>query len=782
MPAAGPPGPTLPDFIPDDYRARVLASVHRRGGAEHSDPFEIYDIPLAAVATLTDAQVQARIDEVWAFWQRNRDHPRYRGAIIGLLERHAELAAALADRTTRLALSERVAAARAERDDERFAALDAAARRLVARFGGLPADRLEGLRTWAATQDITAAEFDTRIRRHRVLPAAGTEAATGPAHGEQVSPAVLRQIRSDLDELARIAATTPPRGLFDLLGLPTDASPERIRAARDAALARNRARRPDRRRALLDDLLAAVHTLLVDGDPHAYLDALAADTTTRLRPQVAAAVLVEDALLPAEAARLVAAALADGLDPHRAQAVVRALAREHGVAAPPLPPITEAPASGARSRPGGTAATAGEPDGSTSRPADRSARRPAAGPTQGAIDWRAHVSRARAELRAGRPVAASDHVAAAREGAGETLPPIRAVGDEVEAAIRAAATAWGRLAELAAAARYRAVLDAVRPVVAVAADVPGPGGQLPGELLSLAEARCAAADDLVARARAAATTGPGGTGPGGTGPGGTGPGGAQARSRLIDEALALVADHTEALALRDATAATGGSRPAPAREQGPTPGVVAAPAGVWVGWEAGSVVVRWQASTTPGEVRYRVSRIGADGASRVVGVTSATELADGGASAGDVAYAVSAGLGPVWSPPTRSDAPAEVATVPEAGDGPSTPMTVSLSPSTIGLRWESGRLRWNWPADCAEMVVVARVDERPRSATDPGAFTRRVTSARHRREGGVVLPAERPLHVAVFRGNRDSGRLVIAPTAAAWLRLEPDTARNPPPT
>ncbi|MCK9922439.1 hypothetical protein MXD61_11205 [Frankia sp. AgPm24] len=772
MPAAGPPGPTLPDFIPDDYRARVLASVHRRGGAEHSDPFEIYDIPLAAVATLTDAQVQARIDEVWAFWQRNRDHPRYRGAIIGLLERHAELAEALADRTTRLALSERVAAARAERDDERFAALDAAARRLVARFGGLPADRLEGLRTWAATQDITAAEFDTRIRRHRVLPAAGTEAVTGPAHGEQVSPAVLRQIRSDLDELARIAATTPPRGLFDLLGLPTDASPERIRAARDAALARNRARRPDRRRALLDDLLAAVHTLLIDGDPHAYLDALAADTTTRLRPQVAAAVLVEDALLPAEAARLVSAALADGLDPHRAQSVVRALAREHGVAAPPLPPITEAPASGARSRPGGTAAAAGEPGGSTSRPADHSARRPAAGPTQGAVDWRAHVSRARAALRAGRPVAASDHVAAAREGAGETLPPIRAVGDEVEAAIRAAATAWGRLAELAAAARYRAVLDAVRPVVAVAADVPGPGGQLPGELLSLAEARCAAADDLVARARAAATTGPGGTGPGG----------ALARSRLIDEALALVADHTEALALRDATAATGGSRPAPAREQGPTPGAVAAPAGVWVGWEAGSVVVRWQASTTPGEVRYRVSRIGGDGTSRVVGVTSATELADGGASVGDVAYAVSAGLGPVWSPPTRSDAPAEVATVPEAGDGPSTPRTVSLPPSTIGLRWESGRLRWNWPADCAEMVVVARVDERPRSATDPGAFTRRVTSARHRREGGVVLPAERPLHVAVFRGTRDSGRLVIAPTAAAWLRLEPDTAWNPPPT
>ncbi|MCM3884850.1 hypothetical protein [Frankia sp. R82] len=743
MPATDPPVSGLPAFVPDDYRRRVLAAVHRRGGAEHSDPFEIYDIPLDAVAVLTDAQVRARIDEVWAFWQRNRDHPRYRGVIIGLLDRHAELTAALADHPARLALRDRVAVARAERDDTRFAALDAAARRLVARFGGLPADRIEGLRAWAATQDIAGAEFDTRIRRHRILPADATAPAAGAARGAPISPAVLRQIRSDLDELGRIAATAPPRSLFDLLGLPPDASREQIRAARDTALTRNRARRPDRRRALLDDLLAAVGTLLVDGDPRSYLDALAAASAARLRPQVAAAVLVEDTLLPTEAARLVAEARADGLDLHRAQAVVEALAQEHGVTAAPLP-ASDAPQPGPardRTRLGAGSGGPSAPDGG---------------------DWRGSVSRARAALRAGRPVEAGDHVATARELAGETLPPIRAVDDEVAAAIRVAAAGWATLASLVAAARYRAVLVPVRHLVATAADVPGPGGQLPGELLSLAEARCAVADALVARARAAEEAGQASAGPGGQ------------RARLVAEALALVADHDEALALR------GTGSPSP----------VAAPTAVRASREAGSIVVRWQASVTPGEVRYRVSRIAADGTTRVVGVTSATELADGGASAGGVTYAVSAGLGPSWSPPARSDAP-ETAGTPECGSSPATGSAPvaggtpgdggapDMSAARIGLRWENGRLRWTWPVECTEMVVAARGDDQPRSATDARAFTRRVTIGRYDRDGGVVLPAERPLHIAVFRGTRRDGRLVIEPAAVARLRLGPDRSQNP---
>src|SRR5262245_49902015 len=125
-------------FDANDYRSRVLAPIHARGGVEHSDPFEIYDIPLDEATTLDDAAVTARIDSVWAFWQRNRDHPRYRGVVLALLARHGELAETIKTRAARAELAARVSQARAEREAERFATMDAAAARLVERFGGLP--------------------------------------------------------------------------------------------------------------------------------------------------------------------------------------------------------------------------------------------------------------------------------------------------------------------------------------------------------------------------------------------------------------------------------------------------------------------------------------------------------------------------------------------------------------------------------------------------------------------------------------------------------------------
>lgn len=689
-------------FDSDDYRRRVLAVVHRRGGAEHSDPFEIYDIPLAEVDTLDDAAVRARIAEVWAFWQRSRDHPRYRGVIIGLLDLHTELSTALADRTTRLTLRDRVAAVRAARDDERFAALDAAVTRLVARFGGIPADRVAGLRTWAATQGIDESAFAMRTRRHRIVPVSPAGGSGDRPRPEPIPAEVLRQIRADLDELGRITASATPRSLFDLLGVSPGAPREQIRRLRDEALMRNRARRPDRRRALLDDLLAAVGALLAEGDPDAYLDALAAATSERLRPRVAAAVLVEDALLAAEAAELVAEAEADGLDPQRARAVVGALAREQGVTAPSLPP----PAGG--------------------RPPVR------------ADDWRPAVSRARAALRAGRPVEAGEHVATARELAGETLPPIRAVDDEVQTALRAAGDGWAALAPLIAAGRYRAVLPAARRLAETAADVPGPGNQLAGELLSLAVARCTTADELVARARTA---------------------GAVDRERLLDEALALVTDHAEASTL------LARGRPGPA----PTP-----PAAVRAHRDGRSILVSWRPSTTAGEVRYRVTRF-ADGVGRAVGVTAGNSLEDGGAPPGGAIprYEVAAGVDGAWSTPAGTT---------EAGPGTGGPVALTGAPAgtaadalppPVGLRWVDERLRWTWPAGCTEMMVVCRPDGSPTAVDDPRAQARKVTNTRYEIDGGVLLPSGRPLHVALFCCVRQAGRLAVATLAGARLRLEP---------
>ena len=120
--------------------------------------------------------------------------------------------------------------------------------------------------------------------------------------------------------------------------------------AREVYAARNRELRPDRRRALVDDLLAAVTTLLLDGDPEAYLDMLAEDVTERLRPRVAAAVLVEDELTADDYTHLVGEAEALGLDRDRAVRAVSGLARELGVAVP-QPAAPSRPSAGSTIRP-----------------------------------------------------------------------------------------------------------------------------------------------------------------------------------------------------------------------------------------------------------------------------------------------------------------------------------------------------------------------------------------------------------------------------------------------
>ncbi|MGI8535341.1 MAG: Ig-like domain repeat protein, partial [Mycobacteriales bacterium] len=334
-----------PPFDSNDYRKRVLAAVDARGGPQASDPFECYDLPLEHAEQLEDAVIGAQVDAVWAFWQKSRDHPKYRGLVTALLSAHDQVAPLLRSRDSRGYLAEDARRSRALREQGRSAELDAAIERLVERFGGLPRGKLDGLRRLAAAAGLDGPGTESRLSRHRLLDdvaAAGTAA---------VPAAVYRQVRGDLDELGRLLGDTPPASLYDLIGLPPGASAQEVRAEREVAAARNRELRPDRRRALVDDLLAAVTTLLVEGDPEAYLDSVAEDVTTRLRPRVAAAILVEDELTVEDHGHLLAVAEAAGLDRVRAVRVLATLAREAGVRAPQVAtavPPTAAPPAGGR--------------------------------------------------------------------------------------------------------------------------------------------------------------------------------------------------------------------------------------------------------------------------------------------------------------------------------------------------------------------------------------------------------------------------------------------------
>nr|MBA2389904.1 hypothetical protein [Geodermatophilaceae bacterium] len=248
----------LPPFDGNAYRKRILAAIDARGGPEQSDPFEIYDLPLGGADTLSDGAVAAQIDAVWAFWQKQRDHPKYRGVVTAMLTIHRDIADQMRNRDRRRWLAEKTLAERARRHEQRYAELDAALRRLVERFGGIPEDKLDGLRRFAAAAGVEEAAFDIRVRRHRIVRA---ERPPPPS-----TDGVHRQVAADLEELGQLNGTTPAVSLYDLLGLPPGADPRQVRQRRDAMAQRNRELRPDRRRALVDDLLAAVLTLLVDGD------------------------------------------------------------------------------------------------------------------------------------------------------------------------------------------------------------------------------------------------------------------------------------------------------------------------------------------------------------------------------------------------------------------------------------------------------------------------------------------------------------------------------------
>jgi hypothetical protein len=454
--------PDLPPFDANDYRKRVLAAVEKRGGPDASDPFELYDLP--PVDDLDDAAVAERIGQVWAAWQRQRDHPKYRVLVGLLVQQHAERSAELLHAGRRRIAASRVRAQREQRDSARYELLDAAISRLVQRHRGIPADKVEGLYEVGALAGLSRAEVEVRLRRHRVLPAA---AATGEPG---VGPERRRQVRALLDEFGRITGDRAPPTLLALLGLGPDATAEQVRTMAGAWRSRARELPPERLRAVVDELLVHVAELIEPGRAavDAYLEAVAADVAEHLRPRVRAAVLVEDRLVAEDREHLLEEALGLGLDRSRAAAVVAALAEELGVSV----------------------------DGPSSAPAPAPPRR---------NEWEEPLKAARAALRAGRPAEAQRLVQVAERHAGARgSTPVRAVADEIASVLAGAATRWRAATAARAARRFSEAVDELEALRRTAADVPGPRGEAVDGLLREARAALERAD----RAVAAALSGP----------------------------------------------------------------------------------------------------------------------------------------------------------------------------------------------------------------------------------------------------------------------------------
>ncbi|MGW4354246.1 hypothetical protein ACWELJ_19380 [Nocardia sp. NPDC004582] len=319
-------------FDPNDYRKRVLAAVERRGGLAESDAFELYDIPLADAPRLSDAEVAARVEQVWALWQKLRDHPKFRVLAGLLVEAHQELSEPLLHTGSRLIEADRVKQLRGRRDAERYEMLDAAIERLIQRHHGIPAGKIAGLEDIGRLGGLTVAEVADRVRRHRIIDEA--PAPPPPPAAPELSTERRRQIRSLLAEYERLIAGDPVPTLLSLLGMDFSAAhrSNEIRLRAEALRARTRELPPGRLRAVLDELLIHIGDLLEPGGPlvDAYLLTITESVTDQLRPQVRAAVLVEDLLVAPDFDYLLGLAIAAGLDRATAERVLIALADELG--------------------------------------------------------------------------------------------------------------------------------------------------------------------------------------------------------------------------------------------------------------------------------------------------------------------------------------------------------------------------------------------------------------------------------------------------------------------
>ncbi|MFI6867014.1 hypothetical protein [Nocardia sp. NPDC050406] len=670
-------------FEPNDYRKRVLAAVERRGGIEHSDAFELYDIPLDEAGTLTDGEVEARIQEVWGFWQKQRDHPKYRVLVGLLVDGHDELSHPLRSSASRRVEADRVRQLRSRRDAERFEMLDTAIERLVNRHGGIPAGKIPGLEDIGKLSGLDAADIAARLRRHRIIDESPT-ATPEPARG--VSAQRRQQIRQLLAEYDRLLPGEPVPTLLALLGLEYSSARQasEIHLRAEALRARTRELPPGRVRVVLDELLVHVRELLEPGGQvvEDYLKAIAEDVADLLRPQVRAAVLVEDQLVEADYRYLVGEAITAGLDYSTAQQVIIGLATELGST---VEGVDASGASGGaahggswqgsgRATQGGGYSSSGHSgaahgySGSTSGTHSGSASGTGragtshTGPSgyqtsshtsparahQNSRAWEEPLKSARAALRSGHPREAARHVENARhyaasDPAGTTS--VRPVAEEVERLLAEAAVRWRSATAACAAKRYIEALDHLQFLERSASDVPNPqsGGPDLSQLLAQARSAIAEADRLLA----AAPAGP-----------------LDTRLRAMRAILDLCADHTGARAALNAV---------PLDPPGPLTATRK---------PNGTVTLTWTPSATSG-VEYKVTRQGPDNTWRVVGRTRTTELEDGGAPPGPLpVYAVVATLSGRSSEQTRTDVPPPPASSPRSDA--TTPGHHAAAPSSAG--------------------------------------------------------------------------------------------------
>lgn len=308
------------------YRKNVLARL--LGEPELADPRAGDPFLVGGVDPDADDETAAKqFDEVVAFWNKERNHPRYRGVAAQLVGRKDEYAAVLLDPYERRRAAERVVGARRAAVAEGLGVLDELATRLESSRGGVPRSRVEPLKRIGVSHGLDEQTIDQWLTNRIILEDTGQN---------PWDASVRQQVRRSLDELAALTNDPPRfRTLYSMLDLPRDASVAAIGQAAERLTKLNQGARHDRRKTVLGDLLATVRTrLLAEDGPSRYVASLRADAYDLIRPEVEMLAVVTGELSPDDHQTLVAALVGKswGLSTVDAKEVIRQVATDTGAA------------------------------------------------------------------------------------------------------------------------------------------------------------------------------------------------------------------------------------------------------------------------------------------------------------------------------------------------------------------------------------------------------------------------------------------------------------------
>ncbi len=307
-------------FDPDDYMKRVFspaADAFAKDGGRLPDLFKRYDLPF----DVSDPkEIEAAVRTVTAYWNKQKNNPRYNRLVSSLVKEAGpggrEDIRVLSDPEARRQQRAVVEADRLKRREARFEELKTSISGVAAKGYITPKEKAELLARFVKA-GFTEGEIESHIR----VPTRDT--ATKLPQDQGLDQVVRNQIRTNLAALKK-------RDLYDFLGLGSNAKPDEIKRRHGELYAEWARRQNDFSKTAAQALLGIVQSHLFAGMAK-YEKARVYDVLERLRPEVK--LMAADARISREEFdHLLSLANKWGLDRAVATEYILSLAEECGAA------------------------------------------------------------------------------------------------------------------------------------------------------------------------------------------------------------------------------------------------------------------------------------------------------------------------------------------------------------------------------------------------------------------------------------------------------------------